>query len=335
MKKYLYVLLVSGLALSVRAQIGGLVNQVENSQTRTEINRSAAGLAGTNGVPELYEGESSDIGPQSVVESAPRRTYIRASADEQFFYSDNVLLGSGSNKKSTGVLLSTAQFAIAPTQLTLGGGTLLPEIGYRAQWFDFGLDGGRIRFTPLRWSDLDFNAQTIYGDVAWVWQNWTFAAGMDATRLYSTADYHPFYSELVPNWMASRVFHICDRTAFTASYEGDYRATHIKREFLAFGTDDASDRTDHSLLLTFSQVLCRHAIFEPYYQLKYTHFMHYPLGPRNDYLNTMGAGLYWIVCPNFSVRTFVSYDILKSGNASVPDYHKLDLGGGVNLTVRF
>lgn len=334
MKKYLFVLLVSSVALGASAQIGGLVNQVENSQTRTELNRSAAEV-GTNAVPELYDGESSDIGPQTVIEPVARRTYIRASADEQFYYTDNVLLSGHRNKLSTGVLLSTAQAAIAPTQLTLGPGTLLPEIGYRAQWFDFGLDGKKIPFTSLRLRDLDFNAQTVYGDASWVYQNWTLGMGMDATRLYTTGDYHPFYGELVPNWMARRVFPICDKTAFAASYEGDYRATHIKPQFLEFSTSDTSDRTDHSLLLTFTQVLCRHAIFEPYYQLKYTHYLHYPLGPRNDYLNTMGAGLYWIICPNFSIRGFVCYDILKSGNNSVPDYHKLDAGGGINLTVRF
>ena len=335
MKKYLFVLLASGVALSAGAQIGGLVNQVENNQTRTELNRSAAELAGSNSVPELYEGESSDIGPQSVVQPVARRTYIRASADEQFYYTDNVLLSQARNKISTGVLLSTGEFAIAPTQLTLGSGTLLPEVGYRGQWFDFGLDGKKIPFSSLHLRDLDFNAQTIYGNVSWIYQNWTVGMDMEATRLFSTGDYHAFYDELVPNWMARRVFPICKRTAFAASYEGDYHATHITRQFLEFGSDDASDRTDHSLLLTFTQVLCRQVIFEPYYQLQFTHYMHYPLGPRNDYLNTMGAGLYWIVCPNFSIRTFASYDILKSGNDRIPDYHKLDAGGGINLTVRF
>jgi hypothetical protein len=49
----------------------------------------------------------------------------------------------------------------------------------------------------------------------------------------------------------------------------------------------------------------------------------------------VGAGLYWVVCPNFSVRTFVNYDMLSSGNPHVADYHKLDAGGGIDVSIRF
>jgi hypothetical protein len=69
--------------------------------------------------------------------------------------------------------------------------------------------------------------------------------------------------------------------------------------------------------------------------MQYTHFTAYPQGPRNDYLNSVGAGLYLLVCPNFSVRTFVNYDILASGNPRVDDYRKLDAGGGIDLSIRF
>jgi hypothetical protein len=336
MKRYfLFVLIAaSGAALNARAQIGGLVNQVENTRTRNELNESAGQVGASNAVPQLYEGESSDVGPQSVLQSRPRRTLFQAEADEQFFYTDNVLL-TETRKQGTGVLLSTAQFALAPTPFAVGDGALSAQLGYRAQWFDFGLDGGKINDPQLELHDLDFNAQTVFSDLLWTRGGWTFGGGLDATRLFTTGDYISFYEELVPSWVARRVFSVNDRIAFAASYEGDYRATHIHPQFLEFATSDAGDRTDHNLLLTYTQVLCKHVVFEPYYNLKYTHFTDYPLGPRNDYLNSFGAGLYLLVCPNFSVRTFVNYDILKSGNSSVPQYHQLDLGGGVNVTFRF
>jgi hypothetical protein len=335
MKKILsYALpIASGLVMSARAQVGGLVNQVDNYRTRADLSQSAEALA-TNGVPQLYEGESSDVGPQSVVQARPRRTLFAAQADEQYFYTDNILQVD-KHGQGTGVLLSTAQFALAPTPYALGNGTLAPEVGYRAQWFNFGLDGTRLKDSSLRLRDFDFSAQTVFADALWTYNHWSFGGGLDATRLLTINSYHPFYDELVPNWIARFAFPINDQIALAASYEGDYRATSIQRKFSEFSTSDASDRTDHGVLLTYTEVFCKHLVFQPYYRMQYTHYIAYPLGPRNDYLNSLGAGLYWMICPNFSIRTFVNYDILSTGNSRVPEYRKLDAGGGVNLTFRF
>ncbi|HEX4265296.1 MAG TPA: hypothetical protein VH597_13245 [Verrucomicrobiae bacterium] len=335
MKKILFYALaiVSGAAVSARAQIGGLVNQVDNSRTRAGLNQSAEAMA-TNAVPDLYDGESSDVGPQSVVQARQRRTLFAAQADEQFFYTDNVLQVE-KRTQSTGVLLSTAQFALTPGPFALGNGTLSTEVGYRAQWFDFGLDGTRAKSLPFRLRDLDFSAQSVFAEALWSHGNWSFGGGLDATRLMSINNYHPFYDELVPNWTARFSLPINDQIAVAASYEGDYRATSIRRQFSEFATSDASDRTDHSALLTYTEVFCKRFVFQPYYRMQYTHYTAYPLGPRNDYLNSLGAGLYWIVCPHFSIRTFINYDLLVSGNRNVQEYRKLDAGGGVNLTVRF
>jgi hypothetical protein len=334
-KTLLYLAIMCGAAASASAQIGGLVNQVQNTQTRDELNQSAEKQAGGGDtVPQLYEGESSDVGPQSVVLSRPRRTLFAAEADVQFFYTDNMLL-TERQKQDTGVLLSTAQFALAPTPYDLWNGTFTPQLGYRAQWFDFGLDGKKLPGPPLRLSDFDFNAQTVFANELWSRGGWTFGFGLNATRLFTTSGYHSFYQELVPQWVAKYTIPINDRASFAASYEGDYHFTDINPQFLEFATSDASDRTDHSLQLAYTQLFCQHVVFEPYYRLQFTHFTDYPLGPRNDYLNSLGAGLYWLVCPNFSVRTFINYDILKTGNPRVAQYHKLDAGAGINLTFRF
>lgn len=333
-KTLLYSLVIASCALSASAQIGGIVNQVENTQTRNELNQSAQKQAGeSDTVPQLYEGESSDVGPQSVVQTKPRRTLFAAEADVQFFYTDNMFL-TERQKQSTGVLLSTAQFALAPTPFDLWNGSIAPQVGYRAQWFDFGLDGGMVKDHPLHLRDLDFNAQTVFANALWTRGHWSFGAGLDATKLFDM-DYHSFYEELVPEWVAKFTLPVNDRMALSASYQGDYHATHIEPQFFDFSTSDTSDRTDHALLLTYTQLICKHVVFEPYYQLKFTHYTDYPLGPRNDYLNSLGAGIYWLVCPNFSIRTFVDYDILRTGNPNVPQYHKLDAGGGINLTFRF
>jgi hypothetical protein len=337
MKKFLshFVVIASFAALTVRAQIGGVVNQVGDTQSREQLNRAAqADLGGSNSVPELYQGEASDVGPQSVLQAKARRTLFEARADVQFFYTDNVLLKER-RKLDTEVLVSTVEAALAPTPYALGNGTLAPRLGYRHQWFDFGLDGARIPETPLKLRDLDFNAQTVFADALWTQGKWTFGGGLDATRLMQTDNYHQFYEELVPNWTARRTFAVNDRAAFAVGYEGDYRFTHIAPQFLGFATSDASDRTDHSLVLTYTQLMCKHVVFQPYYRMKYTHFADFPQGPRNDYLNSLGAGLYWLVCPHFTVRTFVNYDLLVAGNPHVENYRKLDAGGGIAATLQF
>ena len=299
------------------------------------MNRTAqAALTESNSVPALYEGESSDVGPQSIVQARKRRTLFEAYADVQYFYTDNVLL-TERNPLDTWVLASTVQAAFAPTPYAVGNGTLAPRVGYRHQWFDFGMDGEKIPNSPLKLRDLDFNAQTVFAGALWTRGNWTFSGGVDADRLMETDGYKQFYSELVPNWSAERVFPLCEHSALAIGYNGDYRFTHIQPQFLEFATSDANDRTDHTLALTFTQVLCKHAVFQPYYRMQYTHFITYPQGPRNDYLNTVGAGLYWVPCPNFSVRTFVDYDLLVCGNPNVPNYRKLDAGVGIDISIRF
>lgn len=324
------------VALTAEAQMPGAINQVDATQTRQQLNQAAqTPLVASNTVPQLYEGEESDLGPQSVLQFKPRKTLFEAQADVQFFHTDNMLLTEG-NKVSTEVLVSTIEFALAPTPYEVGGGLLAPRIGYQHQWFDFGLDGKRLDVAPsLHLNDFDFNAQSVFADALWSRNNWTIGGGVSGMRLMQTSGYDEFYKELLPHVIVRRMFPVNDKAAFAASYEGNYHFTDIFPAYLEFGTRDANDRTDQSLLLNYTQVLCQHAVFQPYYRFKYTRFTDYPLGSRTDYLNTVGAAVYWIICPNFNVRAFVSYDLLESSNQSVPDYRKLDAGGGVNVNFRF
>src|SRR5579862_1453908 len=165
-------LIVAGAAVSVRAQVGGAVNQVDNANTRQQLNQTAQSqLAGSNSVPELYEGETSDVGPQSVVTPSVHRTWIQASADVQLLYTDNAFL-TENHKIESGVLISSAQVALAPTPFPLGNGTwtLAPRIGYQSQWFDYLFNDQQVRFIGNQelppgkeLSDFDFNSQMVYG----------------------------------------------------------------------------------------------------------------------------------------------------------------------------
>jgi hypothetical protein len=346
-------LAVAGAALQVKAQVGSAVNQVANSNTREQLNQAAESkLTATNSVPQLYEGETSDVGPQSVVTPSVRHTLFQASADVQLFYTDNALL-TGSHKIDTGVLLSKAQFALAPTPYPLGNGTLAPRVGYEGQWFDYLFNdqqvvfiGNKFTFPPRpELSDFDFNSQTVFGDATWTHDHLSFGGGLEATRMFTTAHYDPFYDELVPYWSARYVWQLCEKSALSATYFGDYRWTSVTPN-PGFGVVDSNinDRTDQGLLLTWTQMLNKHVVFQPFYEFKYTRFtkpvvtamnvINTVETTRNDYLNTVGAGIYWLVCPNCTVRGFVNYNNLMS-NISRFEYREFDGGGGLDVTIRF
>lgn len=346
-------LIMASAAVSARAQIGGAVNQVDNSNTRQQLNETAESqLTRSNSVPQLYEGETSDVGPQSVVTPTVRRTLFQARADVQLLYTDNALL-TANHKIDSGVLISTAEFALAPTPYPLGNGTLAPRIGYQSQWFDYFFNDQQVRFIDTQelppgkeLSDFDFNSQMVYGDAMWTHNHLSFGAGLEATRMFNTPNYDPFYDELAPYWSARYVLPLGDKSALSASYLGDYRFTSVGQSFFLETTanSDVNDRMDHALLVSWTQVLSKNLVFQPFYEFKYTRFVNPAViigvnniaeeTHRNDYLNTVGAGVYWLVCPNCTVRGFINYNSLKSNDSSV-EYREFDGGAGVEVSIRF
>ena len=314
----------------VGAQVPGALDQVDSAQQRRKAQRSAhSGLNEGETAPELFPGESSDLGPQSVLRMKARKTWFEAQADVQYFYTDNMFL-TEHNKQEAAVLLSTAQFALAPTPYDLGPGQFYPRIGYRHQWYDFGLDGAKLDGSALRLREFDFNAQTAFTDGQWSHENWILEAGFDFTRLMSTDGYDEFYREYVPRWGVQRLFPLDDKTVVSLGYEGDYRFSNGD----VFFDTDFNDRTDHSFFALCTRTLCRYAVIQPYYRFKYTRFT--ANTDRQDYLHSLGIALYCFVTPNISLRGFMGYDIKDSdGRNRGQDYRRLDAGGGLNVTVRF
>lgn len=333
--RIIFAAILFACGVIANAQTPAAVNQVDQIQLRKQLDQTAQTKFNEgDSAPELYSGENSDVGPQSVLRIKPRRTWVDATADAQYFYSDNMFLDD-KFKIDTGVLVSTAEIALAPTAFDAAGGKLAPRVGYRHQWFDFGFDGERISTPSLRLSDFDFNAQTVFGELRWSRNDWIWDAGVDYTRLMTTRNYDEFYREWLPHWGLEKVFPLNDKMAFSLGYEGNYHLTHTMRSVNVFSSDDLDDRTDQMFLASYTQMLCRNIIIQPYYRFKYTHFTHFTEGRRNDTLHSLGLGLYWIVCPNFNIRAFAGYDIKNSDNSNVADYHQFNVGGGLNLNFKF
>lgn len=337
--------IIFGVSLAVGlveagAQVPGAVQQVDTAQQRRQIEQTTHSYEAGESAPELYPGENTDVGPQSVLKLNPRKTHFEAMADAQYFHTDNLLLNQH-DKQGADVLVSTVQFALAPTAYNLGGGKFAPRIGYRHEWYNFGLasdkqvqayDFQTQTFTQVRLNRLDFNAQTVFIDGRWRRDNWIVEAGFDFQRLLTWPDFHQFYREAMPRWGVRRLFPLDQTKAFTIGYDGDYRFTGTARPPPSF-RDDFDDRTDHSVFAAYTQTLCQPVTVQPYYRFKYTRFTRGE--NRNDYLHSFGVALYCSITPQIGIRGFVGYDIMDTNSRLAPDYKKLDAGGGLNLTIRF
>jgi hypothetical protein len=262
-------------------------------------------------------------------------------ADVQYFYTDNMFLAY-TGREDADVLVSTVQFALAPMPYDLGGGKFTPRAGYRHQWFSFGMlsdesvtvfDFDTMSFRQAELDEFDFNAQTLFTDMRWTCGQWTAGLGFDFTRLMDSDDYNGFYRESVPRWSLHRLIPVSPQSAMLIGYEGDYRFTDVDIPPPFAGTD-FNDRTDHSLVLSYTHAICPKALLQPYYRFKYTHFTRGQ--NRDDYLNSFGLALYCHITPQISLRAFVGYEILEtSQSAFAQDYKRFDAGGGLNLAIRF
>ena len=324
---------------TARAQMQSASQQADSVQQRRQLEQAAQLMVATNAVPELYAGESGDVGPQSVLKMKPRRTLIEASADAQYFYSDNVFLANG-GKQEADVLVTTVQAALAPTPYEFEGGLLSPRFGYQHQWFAYDLVGEHtvnvfnsttFSFDDVSLKNFDFNVSTVFGDVSWTRRNWTFTFGTDFRRLLDSGTYDEFYRELVPRWSVRRDFFLNEKQMLSIGYEGDYRVSDTPN--VPLDADSSfNDRTDHSLVVIGSWKLCRHAILQPSYRFQYTH---YTATSRDDFLQTFGLAVYCPVSDNVTLRGYVSYDNLTTDGFYANNYDKLDAGVGLNLSVRF
>ena len=300
-KSFLKIGLTIGASLSclpaVQAQIPNAGQQVETLDQHRQLQQSAQSLD-TNNVPALYDSETSDVGPQSVLQMRARRTWIQACADEQFFYTDNMFLADH-GKQDANVLVSTVMAALAPTPYNFEGGQLAPRLGYQHQWFNYDLIGSSSLETvnnqyfgsPAGLDVFDFNVSTVFADVSWRRQNWQFTLGADFRRLLDSGSYNEFYREYVPRLSVSRDFSLNSTAGISIGYQGDYRVTETAGPVpTGFGTD-YNDRTDHGIYVVGSWRLCSHAILQPFYNFQFTHYTEIN---RDDFLNSFGLTLY---CP--------------------------------------
>ena len=322
--------------LFAQPQVPPAVQQLDDNK-RFREQQSLMSTEANLRAPELYAAEDEDVGPQRILKIKPNRTYLEVMADSQYFYTDNTFL-TDEKKVSTAIAVNTIQLALAPTPYELSSGSFAPVIGFRSQWYNYGLDGGNDNLDRL-----NFNAQTIFGGANYVFnEHWRASLTFDYTRLLDQHSYNEFYDEYVPGLGIQRSFPLNEKMAFSAELRTAYHITHVDRFAVSVGgittrsRPDVNDRLDNSLTLSLTAVIVPNLVASEYYQL--THY-YYPRTAfnedRNDFLNTIGLSLAYYFDPRAFIRIFANADVRQSDDSRGQKYAKLDAGINLALTLRF
>ena len=321
-------LIFSGL-FTLRAQPVN-VQQFQNTQQARQFEQPLPGVLAATNAPELYPGESTDVGPQRILRMNPRPSYFNVWFDSQVFYSDNANFAQGKSIFDSTVYVNTVQAAIAPPDFNVGAGKLTLTAGGISQWYNYG---------SHHMSSLDFNAQTLFTSARYSWDNWQVSLGFSYTRLLDQEHYDQTYQEYLPVLAVQRVFPINEKLVVVVGNQFDYHFTDVPTFTVSTndssGSTEINNRLDDITSLTLSWQLTRRLILQPSYRFQFSNYRYSTdqTTDRNDYLNTFGVTLAYYINRNISLRTFFNYNIKQSDDPLTPAYHEYN--GGVGGTLNF
>lgn len=300
------------------------VQQFQNTQHAQQMQTPLVNLKNATNAPELYSGESSDVGPQRILRLNPRPDYFDVFFDSEVFYSDNANYAQGTDIIGSAVFVNTLQAAFTPPAFKVGAGEFAPAAGFISQWYNYGNN---------RMTSLDFNAQTAFVSGRYNIGDWQFGLGVNYTRLLNQGDYAQTYSEWLPVLTAQHVFPIGDKFLFVVGSQVDYHFTEVPAA--GGNPTEINNRFDAAANLALSWQMTRHFILQPYYRFQYSNYRYnsFTTSDRNDYLHSLGVTLVYYFNSNLSVRTFFNYNIKQSDDPSLSAYHEYN--GGVGGTLNF
>lgn len=340
MKCQTSLLLASTLCVagtSAFSQTTPAVNQADAVKRQKELEQQLLQATKPGGVemeaPELFQGELKDVGPQSILKVSRPSTRFEAVLDSQFFYTSNQNLTEDAT--GTTLFVNTLQLAYAPDAFRTEAGPVIPRVGIRHQWFNYGL-GDR----PATKGDVDFDLQTVFAETRWAFsQNWVAEVGVEWSRLInhfpSYTTYRQFYSEWLPRVGVTRQVSFSETRSLTFGWQLNYHLSDSPDATLSIppAPRNTNDRMDNSFLMAYTHTLNPRLTLQPYYRLMLTRFGGQT--GRFDYLHSVGLSAYIALHERVSLRSFMSYEVRDSDTSAVADYSRFDLGMGLNLNVRF
>jgi hypothetical protein len=310
--------------ISIRAQPSAptAIQQQQNFQQRSELQKPLISLRPGTNAPEIYQGENADIGPQHIMRLLPQRTYFMVRADSQYLYTDNALL---QNTATPGTeFVNTIQAAISPTAYKMGTGRFSPQVGYLSQWFNYEMGNHDL-------GAADFNVQTAYASATYQWpNNWTLFGEFDYNRYLNQINYGEFYSEYVPSAGAQRLFHTTLNSLLAAGVSADYHSSWTSNP-----PNNSQDRADGIFSLSFAWQLTSRILAQPYYQFEYTFYNQNAPVHNNEFLNSFGLSVSYNFTPNLALRAFVSDAINETDDPMLQKYHAYNVGANLSYTFHF
>ena len=97
--------------------------------------------------------------------------WVQLKTASQYFYTTSYFGDENITKNQVNdgsILSNTAEFAVAPNFIAINGHALLPKIGYRHRWVNFGVENDNSSFIRNGFEDtrglnsLDFDVQTFH-----------------------------------------------------------------------------------------------------------------------------------------------------------------------------
>ena len=310
-------------------------------------------------VPELYPGESADLGTQMLLREKPIIRYFEFSADTQFSYTSNANLDRYF-PKDTGVSASTLSLAFAPEAWDVGPGKLNFRAGYRHIFWVY--DVQRLD-SDGHLNDGNFELSSVFLSGRYTfWEHWSASLGIDHnrvlsgrlrpneargydapswrwSRLFEPGNWGEVYTEFSPNWSLDRYFTISPKWSASLGYSGAYHFTHTD----PYPTSRVNDRVDSNLMASVMFSPSASWMFQPYARV--AHSLYTRSGRvdglagnnahRRDLVRSIGLNAVWTLSDRTSVRASVSGEFRNSNDPNITDYGKFDAATGLTFTLRF
>jgi len=323
------LLLGSGTVL---AQVA--IDNVDSATRELERQRKARELQESREekVPELFEGEMEDLGPQYLLLRKPKWKHWDFYTDLQWYYTSNATLAENQGKSSD-VTAWTAQLVFRPGKLeNFAGGEAIPRFGGRLQTFRYGQvrgDDEVIRGVVIDFSD--FNARTLFAEMQWRRGAWAATGGFRFSDLQSRSTDTSFYRENMLYWSASRTVELEPTRLLQFAYDGTYRVTKV--DPFANRPSNWNDRTEHALMAMATLVYYERLILQPSVRTQWTEYIRTPRD-RTDFVHSASMNVSYYFTPQISARVFMSGDMRESTEDNA-DYANYNMGLGTTFTLRF
>lgn len=331
-------------ALTARAQTadtGRLTNPAGAAPAGVAKPATPAATASNEG--ELSLDELRDIGPVHALDKAPPHRWFEAGAGVQTFLTDNAAQREH-DKTASDVETLSAHFGLNAKPVKGDAGRFDFSAGYDYAAYGYGRLSGRSGHdaggyaSKLR--DLDFQAHTVKGEVAWSRGPWSAETGLRYAAYITTETGDRSYSEISPYLAGGRRFTLSQTDFIDLRADADYRFSDTPVPSVAAGFigKDINDRFDLGLTVAYTKLLGDAWFVQPVYRYGYARYTQGTTSMndvRADHTHLFMAAAGYMPKSWLVVRAFASWEARDSNDTAIQDYRAANLGLGASVSAKF